>query len=63
MTEPLKNNLLKCDFFQQPLEMLQFPFKPYSKLNLTGLILCSEVITMATWVLARAGPSVTSPKT
>ena len=30
MTEPLNNNLLKCDFFHQLLEMLQFPFKPHS---------------------------------
>ena len=56
MTEPLKNNLLKCDFFHQPLEMLQFPFKPYSKLNLTGLILCSEVITMAHGFWPGQGP-------
>ena len=39
------------------------PFKPYSQLAPASLlILCPEVITMATWVLAGAGPSVTSAR-
>ena len=42
--------------------MSAFPFKPYSQLTPTGLlILCSEVITVARWRLARV-PSMMSSK-
>ena len=43
--------------------MLPFPFKPYFQLTLTSLLtFCPVVITMTTWVLARVGPIVTSPR-
>ena len=43
--------------------MLPSSFKPYHQLALASLlILCPEVITMATRVLARAGPSMTSAR-
>ena len=44
--------------FQLPARNTAFLFKPYSQLTSASLlILCPEVITMATWVLAGAGPS------
>ena len=49
-------------FFECPLEMSAFPFKPYSQLTPAGLlILCSEVITVTRWRLAGV-PSVMSSK-
>ena len=45
-------------FFDCPLEISPFPFKPYSQLTpVSLLVLCPEVITMAIWVLAGVGPS------
>ena len=49
-------------FFECPLEMLAFPFKPYYRLTPADLlILCSEVITVTRWRLAGV-PSVMSSK-
>ena len=42
--------------------MSPFPFKLYSQLTPASLLLCPEVITMATRVLPGAGPSMTSPR-
>ena len=50
-------------FFDCPLEMSPFPFKPYSQLTpVSLLVLCPEAITMAIWVLAGVGPSMTLPR-
>jgi len=50
-------------FFNFPLEILPFPFKPYAQLTPTSLLtLCPEVITVTTWVLDGVGPIVTSPR-
>ena len=50
-------------FFNYPLEISPSSFKPYYQLTPASILfLHPEVITMARWVLAGAGPSMTSAR-